>query len=131
MRAPFISTPMWWVIAAASVVVFLAFSVTLMPNRRYKIQVSSSPVAGAAFAVLDGLVKRTDVHTLLVMYSSVMLVLPLALLGHRREMREKVQDIAVHGDRRENRMSRVMVVQLVASLAVAGGLAAWFATAKP
>ncbi|MEV0259928.1 hypothetical protein AB0I49_01080 [Streptomyces sp. NPDC050617] len=131
MEPPVISMPMWWIIAVISVIVFLVFSITLMPNRRYKIQVSSSPVAGASVALVAGIVKHMDTHTLLALYSSAMLGIPLGMLGNRREVREKAQDIAIHGDRPENKLSRRALVQLLATLAATGALAAWLSTAKP
>ncbi|MEV0277418.1 hypothetical protein AB0I22_13690 [Streptomyces sp. NPDC050610] len=114
-----------------SVVAFLAFCVTLMPNRRYKIQVSYAPVGGAMVALVAGFVKHMDTHTLLALYSSVMLGILLGLLGNRREMKEKARDVAIHGNRPENRASRRIMVQLLTTLTATGALAAWLSTAKP
>ncbi len=125
MQPPSLPVQAWWTIAVFAAVAFLALVVPMMPTRRSRIQVALGPVATALFAVASAAVKDYGPETLLPMYAAVMLGIPLGLLGHGRELKQKIIDREQHGERPENKPSTGMVVQLVTVLLVMCAVGVW------
>ncbi len=125
MHAPSIPLYAWWIISVFATLAFLVFFVTLMPTRKYKIQVCFAPVLGMAFGVASALLKDIPLEELLPMYSTALLVFPVGVLGHRREIRQKILNRSIHGEQPEEKPSRALTAQLTLSLVVMGSLMAW------
>ncbi|MEV0276149.1 hypothetical protein AB0I22_07155 [Streptomyces sp. NPDC050610] len=125
MHAPAIPLYAWWIISIAATLAFLIFFVTLMPTRKYKIQVCFAPVLGVAFGVASALLKDIKLEELLPMYSTALLVFPIGVMGHRREIRQKILNRSMHGEHPEDKPSRALTAQLTLSLVILGALMAW------
>ncbi|MEU7134025.1 hypothetical protein [Streptomyces sp. NPDC046261] len=125
MQPPSIPTPAWWTISVFATVAFLMVTVPIMPTTRSRVQVSLAPVLAALFAVASAYAKHYGPETLLPMYTAAMLGIPLGLLGHQRELKQKILDREAHGERPENKPSGAAVAQLVGVLMVMAALAVW------
>lgn len=130
MQPPAVPLNVWWGVAVAATVIFLVFFIPLMPNRRYRIQISLAPVIGIVFVVVASLVKHFGLEVLLPLYSSVILAFPLGFLGHRKELRERIQLMARDGERPENGLSMGTQFQLVVVIGIAVSFGAWFSMAS-
>ncbi|MEV0264129.1 hypothetical protein AB0I49_22700 [Streptomyces sp. NPDC050617] len=125
MHAPSIPLYAWWIISIVATLAFLIFFVTLMPIRKYKIQVCFAPVLGMTFGVASALLKDMKLEELLPMYATALLVFPVGVLGHRREIRQKILNRSIHGERPEDKPSRALTAQITLSLVIFGALMAW------
>ena len=125
VHPPDIPVQGWWAIAVFAAAAFLLFFVPVMPTRGYRIQVLLGPVLVAVFAWIAAVAKGYDARHILAVYAIVMVALPLALVGRRRELVRKIEDRREHGERPENQPSTAMMVQFFVTVTIAACAGAW------
>lgn len=92
MNPPNISLGLWWVIAAAGTLVFLAVCPRLMPTKRSRAKILLVPVVMMAFGLASMTVRGMGAADLLPMYCAAVLAVPLGLAGRREEIRQVVAE---------------------------------------
>ncbi|MEU7167085.1 hypothetical protein AB0A70_20980 [Streptomyces morookaense] len=125
-QPPSIPLGIWWGIAVAATFAFLAFFVPIMPNRRYRVQLSLAPFVAVLLVAISAVVKHHNIEVSLPLYTAVVAGIPLGFLGHRKELREKALDIAENGSNRNNALSMAAQVQAFVVILIVGGIGAWF-----
>ncbi|MER5776519.1 hypothetical protein ABT144_19905 [Streptomyces sp. NPDC002039] len=81
------SSPLWWLFAAVSVVLYLAVLFPGMVNRRQMIWVSCGPVAGFLATVAFSANYEWSLNELLPVYCGGILGIALGVVGHWKAMR--------------------------------------------
>lgn len=86
------NSPLWWLFSAASVAFWFAVMLPAMPTRNHKVFVSlGPPVIFAAIALYC--LKFGDAFTeILPVYCGLILAAPVGVLGHRKALREMLED---------------------------------------
>ncbi|MFF4740682.1 hypothetical protein ACFY2W_33050 [Streptomyces sp. NPDC001262] len=127
---PSIPVNAWWTASIAATLLFLLFFVPLMPNRKYRIQISLAPVIGIVFVAVSAALKKYGLEESLMMYAILFLAFPLAFLGRRRELREKTLVLARDGKSGETEWSMAMQVQVTLIIGIVCLLGAWLSMAS-
>ncbi|MFF4606085.1 hypothetical protein ACFY12_25510 [Streptomyces sp. NPDC001339] len=99
MHAPHISTDTWWLIAAGATAVCLAVCVPFMPTARAKKIMTAVPAAFALIAALTAHSRHPlTLDQTLGLYSATILIPPLGMAGHRKELQKMARDARLFGD---------------------------------
>ncbi|GAU68826.1 hypothetical protein SSP35_09_00690 [Streptomyces sp. NBRC 110611] len=99
MHAPHISTDTWWLIAAAATAVSLAVCVPLMPTAGAKKIMAILPAFFALIAVLTAISRHPlTLDQTLGLYSASILIPPLGMAGHRKELQKMARKTRLFGD---------------------------------
>ncbi|MEV7783656.1 hypothetical protein [Kitasatospora sp. NPDC088351] len=115
----------WWWIAILATAVFLAVLVPGMPTREHRIMTALAPLAGAVFMFASYHVKHMEPAEALVMYTTVVLIAPLGMIGHRRELARRLMEAKEKGESEEKVAPIAMNVQLLVSVVVLGVAMFW------
>ncbi|MFG3285262.1 hypothetical protein [Streptomyces sp. NPDC048111] len=123
MEAPHVTLTIWWLAAITGTLIFLLYFMPIMPNRQQQRNICLAPAAGAAALVLYAVFRHESIQTLLPMYTAIVVAFPLGLIGHRRDMKEKLRDREVNGPSRENEPSIGSTIQVLVALFACGSAA--------
>ncbi|WP_405786613.1 hypothetical protein OG753_40060 [Streptomyces sp. NBC_00029] len=81
------SSPLWWLFATISVVVYLAALLPGMVNWRQKLWVSCGPVAGFVVLTASSVKQEWSLSEVLPVYCGITLGIALGVVGHWKAMR--------------------------------------------
>ncbi len=129
MQPPSLPLFAWWIISTAATGAFIAFYAPAMPTRRYKIQISLTPLVAMAAGIASSFVKHWPVERLLPLYCAATLSAVLAFLGRGPWLRQGVLDYIEHGDQASAKAPLGVWVQLILTVIVMGALGVWLASA--
>ncbi|MFQ6194118.1 hypothetical protein [Streptomyces sp. NPDC000405] len=91
MHPPHFSTETWWIISAVATGAFYAVCLPMMARRQHKVRMAFIPPVTIACLLVAGALRGHGAEELLHIYSTVVLIFPLALVGRRKELREALE----------------------------------------
>ncbi len=125
LHPPHFSTGTWWIISALVTVFFLAVCIPLMPTRKYKLRFACAPILGIALLSGAASLRGHGLEQLLAIYSTVMIAVPLGIIGRGKELKEaaRQESMAIGGQRPPAPFK--LTVQLAVAILVGFLLWAW------
>ncbi|WP_228980236.1 hypothetical protein [Streptomyces sp. DH12] len=120
------TSPLWWLLAAFSVVPYLAAMLPGMITTRQKIFVSCGPAVVFAGALAYATVNQRPLTEMLPVYCGINLAIATGMIGHRKAMRAYMAERADNPDLPEDGTATPWILQMAFTLPVFLGAAFWY-----
>ncbi|MBO1420467.1 hypothetical protein [Streptomyces sp. FH025] len=108
----------WWGILALAMGLYWVLLVPPMPTREYRWRTALAPVVVGIFAYLHYLVKHWEPATVLMMCTTLVLVFPLGIVGHRRKLARRLMEAKARGASEDEAMTPGVFYQMILAVGV-------------